>query len=289
MSVIILTKHDLHTYETERLLEKFAAKNISVRVCHFINFDIIINKGVYYNGEPIQLPKMVLVRRGAGLSRQELSVIRYFELMGVPCHNSSESVNIVQDKFQSSEILSRAGVAVPNTMIAKFPYNCDLVRDNIGFPCILKVVVGSFGEGVYLCNSEVEYNRVIEFSNALHNEKTLIAQEYLGERPGVDLRVLVVGGKVIGAMQRTAPDGDFRANITNGGTGEYYELTPEIEDISLRAAAALNLDIAGIDLLFDSRGFRVCEANSNPGFSGFEKYCGIDVAEAIVKFVESKI
>jgi gamma-F420-2:alpha-L-glutamate ligase len=101
--------------------------------------------------------------------------------------------------------------------------------------------------------------------------------------------VLIVGGKVLGAMKRTAPSGDFRANITNGGTGEAYPVTPEIAEIALNAANVLKLDIAGIDLLFDSKGFHVCEANSNPGFSGFEKYCNTDVAGAIVSFIESKL
>jgi RimK family alpha-L-glutamate ligase len=123
----------------------------------------------------------------------------------------------------------------------------------------------------------------------LGNKKTLIVQEYLGDQPGEDLRVLVIGGKVIGAMKRTAPDGDFRANITNGGTGSSFEITEEIDYIARETANTLGLAIAGVDLLFDKRGFRVCEANSNPGFSGFEKYCGIDVADAITEYVKYKI
>jgi RimK family alpha-L-glutamate ligase len=117
----------------------------------------------------------------------------------------------------------------------------------------------------------------------------MIVQEYLGDHPGEDLRVLVVGGKVIGAMKRTAPDGDFRANITNGGTGEKFPLTDEIEYIARETAKCLSLDIAGVDLLFDKRGFRVCEANSNPGFSGFETYCEIDVADVITEYVRFKL
>lgn len=289
MTVLILTKHIEHDFETLKLLERFSERNIPVRVCHFHLFDIIVNKGIFYQGNTIEMPNVVLVRMGAGISRAELAVIRYFELAGVTCLNSSESINIVQDKFQTSEILSRANIAVPTTMVVKFPVSNNLVATNIGFPCIVKVVVGSFGEGIYLCNTELEYRRIIEFVNSLHNEKTLIVQEYLGDRPGEDLRVFVVGGKVLGAMKRTAPVNDFRANITNGGTGEYYQVTPEIEEIALKTAKELGLDIAGIDLLFDKRGFRVCEANSNPGFKGFNKYCKTDISKHIVDFVESKI
>jgi RimK family alpha-L-glutamate ligase len=174
-------------------------------------------------------------------------------------------------------------------MVVKFPITNNLVATTIGFPCVIKVVVGSFGEGVYLCQSELEYTRIIEFVDALHNEKTLIAQEYIGDRPGEDLRVFVVGGKVLGAMKRTAPKNDFRANISNGGTGEKYEVTPEIEEIAIDTADVLGLDIAGIDLLFTKEGFVVCEANSNPGFSGFNQYCNVNVADHIVNYIENML
>ena len=289
MTVLILTKEKETDYETKQLLNSFVEKNIAVRICFFNNIDVVIGNGIFYNGEQIPHPKAVLVRLGAGISRAELSVIRYFELSGIPCYNTSESINIVQDKFQSSEILSSAGIAVPHTMIVKTPGQNDIVKNIIGFPCVVKVVVGSFGEGVYLCHTEQEYINLTEFVNAIHNEKTLIVQEYLGDRPGEDLRVFVVGDKVIGAMKRTAPVGDFRANITHGGTGEYFPVSPEIEEITLKTAKVLNLSIAGIDLLFDNRGFRVCEANSNPGFIGFDKFCNTNIANEITSFIANKI
>lgn len=289
MTVLILTKEKMFDYETTNLLKSFAEKDIRVRVCYFNKFDIILNHGIFYDGERMDRPSAVLIRLGAGISRAELSVIRYFELDGIECYNSSESINLVQDKFQSSEILAYAGIAVPHTMIVKFPSRTDLVEKTIGFPCIVKVIVGSFGEGVYLCKTKQEYIKFIEFVDAVHNEKTLIVQEYIDQHPGEDLRVFVVGGKVLGAMKRTAPADDFRANITNGGTGESFPVSKEIEQIALKTAAVLNLSIAGIDLLFDNRGFRVCEANSNPGFSGFDKYCNTNVAYEIASFIINKI
>jgi RimK family alpha-L-glutamate ligase len=174
-------------------------------------------------------------------------------------------------------------------MMVRFPIDEQLVKDNIGFPCVVKVVTGSYGEGVYLCERNRDFKKLMEFIDNLGNKKTMIVQEYLGERVGEDLRVLVIGGKVVGAMKRTAPDGDFRANITNGGTGSQYEISEEIDFLARETARTLGLDIAGIDLLFDSRGFRVCEANSNPGFSGFERYCEVDVADLITEYVKFKI
>jgi RimK family alpha-L-glutamate ligase len=293
MSVIILTKQSETDYETKRLVESFTSKNISSRVCHPDKFDIVVDrdirKGIKYGSEDIELPKLVLVRLGAGILPFQLAVLRHFEQAGVLVINGSENISTVKDKLRTSQILSRNSIAIPNTMMVRYPIDEKLISDNIGYPCVVKVVTGSYGEGVYLCEKKKDYKKLVEFIESLGNKKTLIVQEYLGDRPGEDLRVLVIGGKVIGAMRRTAPEGDFRANITNGGTGSSFEVTDEIDYIARETARSLGLTIAGIDLLFDNRGFRVCEANSNPGFSGFETYCGVNVADIITEYINFKI
>jgi RimK family alpha-L-glutamate ligase len=288
-SVIILTKQTTIDYETSKLLANFIANGIEVSVRQFNNFDIVINQPIRYDGEDFPMPDLVLVRLGAGITSVELAVIRYFELHSIPCVNSSNSINIVQNKFHTSQILSHANIAVPTTMLVHFPITNNLIATQIGFPCVIKVLVGSFGEGVYLCHSEDEYKKLIEFLKNLDNDKKLLVQEYINDRPGEDLRVFVVGDKVLGAMKRTAPPDDFRANITIGGTGESFPVSKEIEDISLATAKALGLEIAGIDLLFDKRGFRVCEANSNPGFNGFDHYCNTDIASDIVNYIVKRL
>lgn len=288
-SIIILTKQTTIDYETAKLLSNFIAVGIDVSVRQFNNFDIVINQPIRYNGEAFEMPHLILVRLGAGITSVELAVIRYFELHGIPCINSSTSINTVQNKFHTSQILSHANIAVPTTMLVHFPITNDLIATHIGFPCVIKVLVGSFGEGVYLCQSETEYNKLIEFLKNLDNDKKLLVQEYINDQPGEDLRVIVVGNKVIGAMKRTAPPNDFRANITIGGTGESFPVSEEIESIALATAHALGLEIAGIDLLFDKRGFRVCEANSNPGFNGFDHYCNTDVASEIVRYIGNRL
>ena len=121
MTVLVLIKHKEEDYETAKLRSCLEDKKIPYRVCYFNKFDVVLNNGLFYDGEYLEHPRLVLVRLGAGITRSELSVIRYFELEGIPCYNSSESINIVQDKFQSSEILANAGIAVPHTMIVKTP------------------------------------------------------------------------------------------------------------------------------------------------------------------------
>jgi RimK family alpha-L-glutamate ligase len=293
MTVLILTKNDRNEYESGRLIESFKNKGIDAVMAHPDDFDIIVDRdlhqGIKMRGKTMELPKLVLVRMGAGILPFQLAVVRHFEQAGVPCVNGSEAIETVKDKLRTSQILSRYGIPIPNTMMVRFPIDEQLVKENIGFPCVVKVVTGSYGEGVYLCERQRDFRKLMEFVDNLGNRKTMIVQEYLGERVGEDLRVLVIGGKVVGAMKRTAPEGDFRANITNGGTGSRFEITEEIDFLARETARALKLDIAGIDLLFDPRGFRVCEANSNPGYVGFEKYCEIDIADLITEYVKFKV
>jgi RimK family alpha-L-glutamate ligase len=293
MTVLILTKQDKNEYETNRLVESFASKNISATVAHPDDIDIIvthdIQSGLKLKGQDLHMPKLVLVRLGAGILPFQLAVIRHFEQAGIMCINTSVSIETVKDKLRTSQILSRHSIPIPNTMMVRFPIDENLVKNNIGFPCVVKVVTGSYGEGVYLCERQRDFKKLMEFVDNLGNKKTMIVQEYMGTRPGEDLRVLVIGGKVIGAMKRTAPEGDFRANISGGGTGEGYPLSDKIEFLARETAKVLGLDIAGIDLLFDKDGFCVCEANSNPGFSGFEKYCGVDIADQLTDYVKFKI
>jgi RimK family alpha-L-glutamate ligase len=130
---------------------------------------------------------------------------------------------------------------------------------------------------------------MMEFVGNLDTPKILLVQEYIDAKPGEDLRVYVIGGKVIGAMKRHAPEGDFRANISAGGRGEPFEVNNEIDYLAREAARICGLDIAGIDLLFDKDGYKICEANSAPGFEGFENYCQVDIAGQIAEYIKYKL
>lgn len=287
--IIILTRHVAFDYETTHLVSTFISNGFSVRVCQFEHFNIIINKPMKYRNEDFQLPDVVLVRLGASITFTELSVVHQFELLGIRCVNTSTSIDIVQNKFRTSQLLSSNNIAVPTTTLVKFPADINVLSSSIGFPCIVKVLVGSFGEGVYMIKTASEYAKFVEFLKNVNNKERLLVQEYVGDQPGADLRVFVVGNKVIGAMKRTAPPNDFRANITIGGTGELYQLTDEIREIALATTKTLGLEIAGVDLLFDQNGFKVCEANSNPGFKGFDHYCKTYIATEIVNYIDSLI
>jgi RimK family alpha-L-glutamate ligase len=293
MDVWIFSRNSEIDYENKRLIETFTKKNITSKVVEPSCFDIIVNKNIknsiLYNGELVELPKIVLVRTGAETNNFMLAVLRQLDKAGVICINEADSIETASDKLKTSQILSQHNISIPNTMLVKHPIDSTIVKNRIGFPCVVKVITGTQGIGVYLCEKRRDFNKLMEFIHNVGISKTLLVQEYIGLNPGEDIRVLVIGGKVIGAMKRTAPKGDFRANISNGGTGEKFDITPEIDFIARETARVLNLHIAGIDLLFDNDGFVVCEANTAPGFKGFEKYCNVDIAELIVEYIDYKL
>ena len=293
MDVWIFSRNSEIDYENKRLIETFTKKNITSKVVEPSCFDIIVNKNIknsiLYNGELVELPKIVLVRTGAETNNFMLAVLRQLDKAGVICINEADAIETASDKLKTSQILSQHNISIPNTMLVKHPIDSTIVKNRIGFPCVVKVITGTQGIGVYLCEKRRDFNKLMEFIHNVGISKTLLVQEYIGLNPGQDIRVLVIGGKVIGAMKRTAPKGDFRANISNGGTGEKFDITPEIDFIARETARVLNLHIAGIDLLFGSDGFVVCEANTAPGFKGFEKYCDVDIAKLIVEYVDYKL
>jgi glutathione synthase/RimK-type ligase-like ATP-grasp enzyme len=291
-NIWILSRKTIQEYENRRLLESFADQNITSILVHPDTLDLVVNKkdlaNIWLNGIRADMPDAVLARTGSGSNYFCLAAMRQMENLGVPVINNGESIDRVKDKLETSQLLARHGIPIPKTMLVRWPINEDLVSSEIGWPCVVKVISGSYGKGVYLCKDRNSFAEVMELINSLSTNKSLIIQEYIGYKPGTDLRVWVVGGKVIGAMQRTSAN-DFRANISNGGTGSPHEITPEIEFIARETARILGLDIAGVDLLFDIDGFKVCEANSAPGFEGFETYCGQDMAKAIVDYINFRI
>jgi gamma-F420-2:alpha-L-glutamate ligase len=293
MSVLILTKRALDEYENSRLVDSFEKHGIPVSIANPEHFDIVIGSDLgnelLYQGNRFSKPKLVLTRTGSGSGSFVTSLIQQFQESGVICINDANGIEIAKNKLRTNQLLAKNNISIPNTMLVRFPVDVEIVDQNIGWPCVVKVITGSYGNGVYLCEKRRDFKKLMEFIDSLRTRQTLIVQEYVNARPGEDLRVLVIGGKVIGAMRRKAPEGDFRANISAGGSGEPFEITEEIDYIARETARVCGLHIAGIDLLFDDNGFKVCEANSAPGFLGFEKFCNFDVADAIVDYVKFKL
>lgn len=187
-------------------------------------------------------------------------------------------------QMYANQILAQKGIPIPKTMLARFPCKAELVEKVVGFPCVLKVVTGSLGKGVHLCHTPKEFEELSELLSSINNNMSMIIQEFISFSEGRDLRVFVVGGQVVGAMQRKSTDGNFKANVSRGGEATAFPVDHDMEKLAIEVAKSLDLDIAGIDLLFHPDGYKVCEANSSPGFKGFEAALGINIPQKIFEY-----
>jgi gamma-F420-2:alpha-L-glutamate ligase len=281
------------SYETNRLVEEFKNQGIGVEVIDPNEIDIFVNKenrqSVLVNGESLPLPKFVFPRTGSGTTYHIKAVIRHFERMGVVVVNGSEAIDNVKDKLYTHQILAQSNLDIPKTMLLKHPIDVNFVEKHLGFPVIVKTISGSYGRGVFIADGKKQLKQLITMAELTKKSYDIIIQEFIKDTWGKDLRVLVVNNKVVGCMMRRATDDDFRANITRGGEGFPYEVNEQIEWLSSESSKALNLDIAGVDLLFDNGGYKICEVNSNPGFEGMEVFTKKNIASEIVSFIKLKL
>lgn len=283
--IILKERNKNVNYETDRLLEEGGA---STEVVYHPTIDIIVDRedrnSIRVKNQTVDLPDVVIPRTGSGTGFFGHSILRHLERLGVPLLNNSRAIEITKDKLWSSIVFAENHLPTPKTMLIKHPANAKLVGEVIGYPCVVKIFAGSYGKGVYLCHTPQHFQDFIDFAHGINEDEAIIVQEYVDSNPGQDVRVLVVGGQVLGAMKRSAKDGSFKANITRGGIGENYPLNDRLVEIAQKTTQSLGLDIAGVDLLFDGDDYKLCEANSAPGFKGFEKYTGINVARAIIDY-----
>ena len=281
------------SYETNRLIEEFQKQDIEIQLVDPTTVDIFVNKdnkkSILVNGEPSDLPQFVFPRTGSGTTYYIKAVIRHFERMGVPVINSSDAIDNVKDKLYTHQILAQSNLDIPKTMLLRHPIDIDFVQKNIGFPVIVKKISGSYGRGVFLCEDKKQLNQLVTMAELTKKSYDIILQEFIKDTWGKDLRVFVVNDKVVGCMMRQATDDDFRANITRGGEGFPYEVNEQIEWLSSESSKALGLDIAGVDLLFQNGGYKICEVNSNPGFEGMEQFTKKNIAKEIVSFIKLKL
>ncbi|PIK16378.1 RimK family alpha-L-glutamate ligase [Halobacteriovorax sp. JY17] len=281
------------SYAVARLMETAKTEGIHLKIVSPKDIDITVTwenrKSIHLKGELVPLPDFIIPRMGAYTTYFDLAVIRHLERLGVRSFNTSESIEIVKDKLYSHQILAEYNMPVPKTMLVKFPVDVDFIEKNLGFPVIVKTLSGSQGVGVFLCETKRNLADMMQLVESTNINANIILQEFIKSSKGRDLRVFTLGGRVLGCVERVAKEGDFKANYSQGGEVRAFELTPEIEWLALEVSRAFNLDIAGIDLLFDGSHFKVCEANSAPGFETIEKCLDMDVAKEIFHFLRVRL
>ena len=290
----ILHKKELgEVYETDTLVEEFEKQGIKVRVVNPQDVDIFVDrddrKSILVGGVSRALPDFVIPRTGSGTTYFIKAIIRHLERLGVILINGSSSIDAVKDKLYTQQVLGESNLPVPKTLLVKHPINVDLVETNIQYPMIIKTLSGSYGAGVFLVENRKQLKQLLKMAEITKPSYNIIIQEFIEDSYGKDLRVLVVNGKVVGCMMRQSIDDDFRANITRGGEGIPYQIDEQIDWLGGECSRLLQLDIAGVDLLFNKEGYSICEVNSSPGFEGMDKYCKTNIAEQIVTYVKHKI
>jgi len=177
---------------------------------------------------------------------------------------------------------------LPKTVFTNYSRNVkEIIAQVGGAPIIIKLLEGTQGLGVVLAETDNAAESVIEAFNGL--QARVIVQEFIKEAGGADLRAFVVDGHVVGTMKRQGKEGEFRSNLHRGGTATVVELTDEEENAAIKAAKAMGLGVAGVDLLQSSRGPLILEVNSSPGLEGIETASGKDIAKTIIRYIERNV
>ncbi|MGB5942133.1 MAG: 30S ribosomal protein S6--L-glutamate ligase [Leeuwenhoekiella sp.] len=290
MNIKILSRNS-NLYSTSRLVEAAKQRKHSVEVIDPLKCDLIIEKkkpSVYYKGHYLNETDAVIPRVGASITFYGTAVVRQFEMMG--CFTTTESQALVRsrDKLRSLQILSRARLGLPKTVFTNYSRDVAEVIDHVGgAPLIIKLLEGTQGLGVVLAETKNAAESVIEAFNGL--QARVIVQEFIKEAKGADIRAFVIDGQVVGAMKRQGKEGEFRSNLHRGGSAEVIDLTDEEENAAIKAAKAMGLGVAGVDMLQSARGPLILEVNSSPGLEGIEKATGKNIARSIIRYIERGI
>jgi len=290
MKIVILSRNS-ELYSTRRLMEAATQKGHEALVVDHLKCNIEIEKKnprIYYNGEYLENVDAVIPRIGASVTFYGTAVVRQFEMMKIFTAVESQALIRSRDKLRSMQILARAGVGLPKTVFTNYSKDVDQVVESVGgAPLVIKLLEGTQGLGVVLAESQGAAKSIIEAFNGL--KARVIAQEFIAEAGGADIRAFVVEGSVVGAMKRQGKKGEFRSNLHRGGSATVVELSEEERNTALKAARVLGLGIAGVDMLQAKDGPLVIEVNSSPGLEGIEGATGKDIAREIISYIERNV
>jgi gamma-F420-2:alpha-L-glutamate ligase len=279
--------------EVIRFQQAAVRAGIDLQVLNPRDFDLIVDSdhswSAVYRGRTLPKPDLIIPRTGSESSYFTLAVLRHFERQGIALVNGPAAIESVADKLHTLQIVAAAGLPIPKTILGKFPVDVDVVERELGFPVVVKTLKGTRGDGVLLCANREQFKDLAKLLDGATPGADFIFQQYVASSHGRDVRVLVINGEAVAAMERRSADGSFKSNISLGGIGQRFDLPPEMAELAIKVASALHLDVAGVDILFDEHGYRVCEANSSPGFQGLEKACNVSVPDLIFNAMRAKL
>jgi ribosomal protein S6--L-glutamate ligase len=278
-------------YSTRRLVEAAKTRGHQAKTLDTLRFAISLEEeypDLFYNGKPLSTYDAVIPRIGASITYFGTAVVRQFQEMDVFCANSALGISNSRDKLRSLQILSRHNVGIPATEFARRRQDVLPAIERVGgAPVIIKLLEGTQGVGVILAETAKVAEAIVETLQSA--DQNVLIQKFVAESKGTDVRAFVVGDRVVAAMRRKAQGGEFRSNVHRGGKAEAIDLDPEFEKTAIRAAQIMGLRVAGVDMLESRDGPQIMEVNSSPGLEGIETSTGLDVAGAIIEFMEDRV
>ncbi|MBB88435.1 MAG: 30S ribosomal protein S6--L-glutamate ligase [Xanthomonadales bacterium] len=287
MKIVILSRNP-KLYSTRRLVEAGRNRDHEVRVIDPLRCYMKIvshSPEIHYKGEKVENVDAVIPRIGASITFYGTAVLRQFEIMGTYPVNESVAITRARDKLRAHQLLARRGIGMPVTGFAHSPDDTeDLMNIVGGAPMVIKLLEGTQGVGVVLTEPEKAAESVIDAFRGLN--VYFLAQEFIKEAGGSDIRCLVIGDKVVASMKRQGKEGEFRSNLHRGGSASTIRITPEERSTAVRAAKIMGLNVAGVDILRSNHGPVVMEVNSSPGLEGIETTTGKDIAGQVIDFIE---
>ncbi len=287
MKIAILSRN-ASLYSTRRLKEAGEQRGHTMQVIDYLRCYMNITSHhpqLMFQGKLMDDFDAVIPRIGASKTFYGTAVVRQFEMMGVFPTNESQGISRSRDKLRCLQLLARKGIGLPVTGFAHSTKDIEGLLDVVGgAPLVIKLLEGTQGIGVVLAETKQAATSVIEAFRGL--DANILVQEFIKEAGGMDIRCFVVGDKVIASMKRQGAPGEFRSNIHRGGSAAKVKLTPEERSTATRAAKAMGLYVAGVDILRSNHGPVVMEVNSSPGLEGIESATEVDVAGKIIEFIE---
>ncbi len=277
-------------YSTKRLKEEAILRGHKVKIVKYKDCYASIEQNhptVSYKGEDLGSFDAVIPRIASNMTSYGTAIVRQLEMQGVYTASSSIAISRSRDKLRSMQLLSKYGIGIPKTVVSRNTTDIDDLLEQLGgTPVIIKLAHGTHGNGVVLAETKKAAKSVLQAFYLTNDEGTnILLQEFVKESAGTDIRAFVVGSRVVASMQRQSLDDDFRSNLHKGGEGKTIKLTDEEKKVAVKAAKAMGLNIAGVDLMRSDRGPLILEVNASPGF-GIEKVTGRNVAGAIIEYVE---
>jgi ribosomal protein S6--L-glutamate ligase len=279
-------------YSNQRIIEAgeqlgHQVEFLDIKQC-YIKLDAKTPEVHYRGGRVLNDLDAVIPRIRPSMTYYGCALTRQFESMGVYALNTSNAITHSRDKLYSLQLMLNNGLDIPITGFANSPLDTnDLIKMVGGSPLIVKLLEGTQGKGVVLAETKKAAESVINAFKSLN--ANILVQEFIKEANGKDLRCFVINGKVVAAMQREAPPGEFRANIHLGGTGTIVKITKEERKLAIQAAKAMGLEVAGVDLIRSAKGPLLLEVNSSPGLEGIEGATGKDIAMEMIKAIENNV